>query len=53
MPQLQMNGYIKVVCLLKFLFREKPDAIFFQEVIPKSLELLKSHLFDYDFYIGK
>ncbi|UJR38694.1 hypothetical protein I4U23_031360 [Adineta vaga] len=32
--------------------QEEPDAIFFQEVIPKSLDLLKTHLDDYDFYTG-
>ncbi|CAF4746129.1 unnamed protein product [Rotaria sp. Silwood1] len=32
--------------------REKPDAVFLQEVIPESLFLLNNSLSEYDFYTG-
>ncbi|CAF1225723.1 unnamed protein product [Adineta steineri] len=34
-----------------FILYRKTDAIFFQEVIPTSLDILKTHLCDYDFYV--
>jgi hypothetical protein len=33
--------------------REKPDAIFLQEVVPESLASLQEDLLDYEPYIGK
>ncbi|CAF3529985.1 unnamed protein product [Adineta steineri] len=42
----RINGVVNVIK------QEKPDAIFFQEVIPTLLDILKTHLCDYDFYAG-
>ena len=51
---IQRSGLIPLrMTVTKVICREQPDAVFLQEVIPVSLDLLRHSLVDYDVHTGQ